>query len=170
MSGKTWRLLLVGAALSLALVGCGAQGATSGGAGPTQSTGPVTIATDHSAYAPMDPIHITISNHLSSPIYAYDTQASCSILGLEMQQAGQWAPANALHCPLGRVALPVKIAAGADYRVTIGATVSHIGAASPLANGTYRLALAYYPAPLSGSAQQPAATLAYSAPLTVSEN
>lgn len=156
--------------LALALAGCGeGLGAAGSGAnGPALTTGVVTIATDHSAYSNRDSIKITIVNHGSTPIYAYDTRASCSVLSLEILRNGQWQEANALHCPLGRVALPVKIDAGATYQTAIGATIMTIGAATPLANGTYRLALDYFNAPFGGSATPPTATLAYSATLTVS--
>jgi hypothetical protein len=157
------------ALLTLALTGCGGPAGASGGAnGPTLTTGPVTIATDHSAYANSDSIKVTIANHRSTPIYAYDTKASCSILSLEVQQGGQWLPANALHCPLGRVALAVKIDAGGAYQTTIGATIMTIGAATPLADGTYRLALEYFDAPFGASATPPTSTVIYSATLTVS--
>jgi hypothetical protein len=155
-------------ALAMALAGCaGLAQAGENTSDPTISTGPVTIATDHSAYANNDVMTVTIVNHLSTPIYGYDTKASCSILTLEIQTNGQWQPANALRCPLGRIALPVKIDAGGTYQVTIGSTVSHIGSATPLADGTYRLAFEYYSAPFSGNARPPTATLANSASLTV---
>lgn len=154
--------------LMLALAGCGAGLGAGGSAnGPTLTTGVVTIATDHSAYSNRDSIKVTIVNHGSAPIYAYDTKASCSILSLEVQQEGQWQPASALHCPLGRVALAVKIDAGGTYQTSIGATIMTIGAATPLADGTYRLALDYFNAPFGGGATPPTATVIYSAALTV---
>lgn len=171
MSMKKLGIWLLGAALplTLALAGCASQAdAGVNTSGPTISSGPVTIATDHSAYANNDLMKITIVNHLSTPIYAYDTQASCSILSLQIQKNGQWQPADALHCPLGRIALPVKIAAGATYKVTIGSTVTNIGSARPLADGTYRIVLNYFDAPLNGAAHPPVSTLTYSANLLVS--
>jgi hypothetical protein len=173
LSMKNWGRWLLGAALplalALALTGCGGQAeAGVNTSGPTLTTGPVTIATDHSAYANNDLMKITIVNHLSAPIYAYDTKASCSILSLQIQKSGQWQASDGLHCPLGRIALPVKIAAGATYTVTIGSTVMNIGSARPLADGNYRLALEYFTALPNGAAQPPVSTLTYSATLLVS--
>ena len=167
MSALTTSAALL-ALLALALAGCGGLAqAGENTSGPTLTTGPVTIATDHSAYANSDVMKITIVNHLSTPIYGYDTKASCSILSLEIQKSSQWQPANALGCPLGRVALPVKIDAGGTYHVNVGATVSHIGSATPLADGTYRLVFEYYSAPIGSTGQPPTTTLIYSASLAV---
>ena len=162
---------LLGAAmlLALALAGCGDLSAGTGAntSAPTATTGPVTIATDHSAYAPADTMKVTIVNHLAQAIYAFDTQASCSILSLEVQQAGKWAGSSALHCPLGRAAMMVKIEPGATYTASLGARVTSIGKNHALPNGSYRLVLRYYTSLPSG-ANQVAATTINSATLTVS--
>ncbi|HEU0028485.1 MAG TPA: hypothetical protein VFQ25_15335 [Ktedonobacterales bacterium] len=161
---------LLGAAilLALALAGCGdlRAGSAVNTSESTITTGPVTIATDHSAYAPTDTMNVTIVNHLAQAIYAVDTQASCSILSLEVQQAGQWGSSDALHCPLGRAAMIVKIEPGATYTVSVGAGVMSIGKSHALPNGAYRLVLRYYTTPPSG-ATQPTATAINSATLTV---
>jgi hypothetical protein len=160
------------AALSLALASCGHL--TSGSSTavntspPTQTTGPVTIATDHSAYNNTDTMKITIVNTLTTAIYAYDTQAGCSILALEVQKYGQWVASDALHCPLGRVAIAVKIAPGASYTATIGGHAMSPGLGRSLPSGTYRLVLRYYDAPINGSKTPPTATEVDSATLTVS--
>jgi hypothetical protein len=163
---------LLGAAipLALALVGCGNMtgGTEVNTSAPTQTTGPVTIATDHSAYAPTDTMKVTIENHLTTAIYAYDTQASCSILRLEVQQNGKWVPSDALHCPLGRATRAVMIEPGGTYSATLGVRVMSIGQANTLPPGTYRLVLNYYSAPLSGASQAPAPTVVPSATLTIS--
>lgn len=156
--------------LALALAGCGGglTGAGVNANGPTLTAGQVTIATDHSAYGNSDSITVTIVNHGSTPIYAYDTKASCSVLSLEIQQGGQWLPANALRCPLGRMALAVKIDAGGTYQTTIGPAIMRIGSIVPLSDGSYRLALEYFDAPFGASATPPTSTLVYSATLIVS--
>lgn len=163
---------LLGAALplALALAGCGSStgGTAVNTSAATLTTGPVTIATDHSSYAPTDTIKVTIQNHLTKAIYAYDTQASCTILSLQVQQGGQWVASNALHCPLGRVALAVKIEPGGTYTASLGAHLMSIGQRNTLPEGTYRLVLNYYDAPLSGATQAPTATMVPSATLTVS--
>ena len=156
--------------LALALAGCGnlTGGTSVNTSAATLTTGPITIATDHSAYAPTDTMKITIQNNLTTAIYAYDTQASCSILTLEVQQSGQWVASNALHCPLGRAAMAVKIEPGGKYTTSIGARVMSIGQSHSVPEGTYRLALNYYDAPLSGASKAPTATTIYSATLTIS--
>lgn len=156
--------------LALALAGCGnlTGGTSVNTSAATLTTGPITIATDHSAYAPTDAMQITIQNNQPAAIYAYDTQASCSVLTLEVQKNGQWVASNALHCPLGRAAMAVKIAPGAKYTASVGARVMSIGQSASLPAGTYRLALSYYDAPLSGASNAPTATTIYSATLTVS--
>ncbi len=168
---KKLGLWLLGASLALALTLAGCGSSTGGTAvntsAPTLTTGPVTIATDHSSYAPTDMIKVTIENHLTKAIYAYDTQASCSILSLQVQQGGQWAASNALHCPMGRPAMLVKIEPGGTYNTTLGASVASIGQRT-LPVGTYRLVLNYFDAPLSGATQAPTPTTVPSATLTVS--
>lgn len=162
---------LLGAAIPLALALAGCGGATGGSvvntSAPTITTGPVTIATDHSAYAPTDTMKVTIQNHLAEAVYAFDTQASCSILSLEVQQAGKWAPSDALHCPLGRAARVVKIEPGGTYTASVGGRVLSIGKSGGLPDGSYRLVLRYFNAPPSG-ATQPASFTINSATLTVS--
>jgi len=164
---KYW---LLGAPLLLALTGCGnlTGGTSVNTSAATLTTGPITIATDHSAYAPTDTMKITIQNNLTIAIYAYDTRASCSILTLEVQQSGQWVASNALHCPLGRAAMAVKIEPGGTYTANIGARIMSIGQSHSLPEGTYRLALTYFDAPLSGASKAPTSTTIYSATLTVS--
>lgn len=155
--------------LALALVSCGSV--TGGNAvntsAPTITNGPVTIATDHSAYAPTDAMRVTIENHLTTAIYAFDTQASCSILSLEVMQAGLWTPSDALHCPLGRVAMIVKIEPGGTYTTSVGARVANINQSRSLPNGSYRLVLRYFSSPPTGAAQTQS-TPVNSATLTVS--
>jgi hypothetical protein len=155
--------------LALSLAGCGnlAAGTWANTSAPTITTGPVTIATDHSAYAPTDTMKVTIINHLAQAIYAFDTQASCSILSLEVQQSGQWARSDALHCPLGRAAMMVKIEPSATYTASLGARVTSIAKNRALPDGSYRLVLRYYTAPPSGANQAPATTV-NSATLSVS--
>ena len=167
---KRLRHWLLGAALPLALALAGCGSLTGGNAvntsAPTITNGPVTIATDHSAYAPTDVMHITIENHLTTAIYAFDTHASCSILGLETMQAGLWTPSDALHCPLGRATMIVKIEPGGKYTASVGARVMSIGNSRSLPNGSYRLVLRYFNAPPTGAAQAQS-TPVNSATLTV---
>jgi hypothetical protein len=135
---------------------------------PTITSGPVTIATDHSTYAPNDTMHVTLVNHLSTAILAFDTRASCSIFSLEVQQNGSWQASPAASCPLGRVARLVSVPAGGTYTADISAGAKGLRTGS-FANGQYRLVLSYYisksgtPTPTSN-----VTTTIYSALLTVS--
>ncbi len=139
--------LSLGAIALCALAGCGVT--TSGGSDQaantspgTVSSGPVTIATDHTIYRPHDENQVTVTNTLATAIYAEDTQASCSILALQAQNGATWGGSNAARCPLGRPAAVVAIAAGAKYTASI-----HAGELSPRSGlfpiGTYRLLLTY---------------------------
>lgn len=109
---------------------------------PTNSGGPVSIATDHSRYAATEGIRVTVVNHQSDAIFAFDTRASCSILNLQVLVAGQWQASPAAPCALGRVAVSVKIEPGASYVANIRAGISDKRQGTFPA-GTYRLELAY---------------------------
>lgn len=157
-------------ACSLLAAGCGVTTTMSNlpNTSPTTITsGPVTIATDHETYGPNDTIHVTLVNHLTTDIMAFDTRASCSIFSLQVQRNGAWQVASVAPCALGRIARLVTIPTGGTYTADIlaGAKGSR---AAPFPNGQYRLVLAYY---VAGSATpSPAgsgAATIYSATLTV---
>ncbi|MEO7002791.1 MAG: hypothetical protein ABI068_13325 [Ktedonobacterales bacterium] len=143
----------------LALTGCasvaGADAASTPNTSPaTHISGPIDISTDHSIYAPTEVINVTITNSLSKPIIAYDTQSGCSILALQRQQSGQWVVANEAHCPMGRVAAPITIKAGGVYHAAIHAGFSGVpsgGGQQYFTPGVYRLALEYFLAPLGSN-------------------
>lgn len=159
-----WRSSLLGVLLPLLIV-LSACGASSGGdtTNPGTSTnGPVRISTDHTTYQPDEAIHVTVSNQLSTSIFAYDTRASCSILGLEVQTNGRWSGSSIARCPLGRMARWVEIPAGKTYSTTIQAGGLSSGSFPP---GTYRLSLSYSTSPKPGGLS--GLTTIYSAPLTV---
>lgn len=146
-------------ACALLAAGCGittTMGNSSSSNPPTITNGPVTIATDHTTYAPNDTIHVTLVNHLTTAIMAFDTRASCSILSLQVQKNGAWQAANAAPCPLGRMARLVTIPAGGTYTADITAGFKGLRTGS-FPDGQYRLVLAYYvstsgtPSPASGS-------------------
>jgi hypothetical protein len=131
----------------------------------TLTSGPVSIATDHTTYTPGQGIQVTVKNQLGKAIYALDTRASCSILSLQQQVNGAWQGANVARCPLGRIARQVMIGNGQTYTATIQPGEPGVkNAAFP--GGTYRLVLAY-----ATSAGEPASlsllTTIYSATLTV---
>jgi hypothetical protein len=162
---------MVGALACVLLNGCGVTGSevastvtTSPG---TNAGGPVSIATDHAHYAPNAVIYVTVTNHTSASIYAYDTQASCSILSLEVRQSdGSFAGASVARCPLGRPARPVTIASGGVYSASIQAGFPGlINTTFPA--GTYRLALTYGPS--AAATLRGKGTTIYSATFTVAD-
>jgi len=96
-------------------------------------------------------------------MYAWDTKASCSILGLEIQDGGAWQPSSQAQCAIKRAAASVKIEPGAIYSATIRAGLlpnSHM----EFRGGSYRLTLAYGASPTEADT---AATVVYSALLTI---
>lgn len=131
-----WFCLFISSMLVL-LAACGNTNSSG-----TKTGGPVSIATDHSTYQPTNSIQVTVTNTLTTPIYALDTAASCSILDLQVQINGAWSYANAAPCPLGRRAMTVKIDAGKPYSATISAGMPGSQQGSFPA-GTYRLVLKY---------------------------
>jgi hypothetical protein len=157
---------LLGALLPLLIVLCACGTSSGTGGNPTNpgtsTGGPVRISTDHTVYQPDNIIHVTVSNQLSTSIFAYDTRAGCSILGLEVQVNGSWIGSSVARCPLGRMAVQVEIPAGKSYSATIQAGGLSKGAFPP---GTYRLSLTYSTSPKPAGSS--GLTTIYSAPLTV---
>lgn len=131
------------------LAGCGRAQGIGGPAATYANTSPPTgqgdgvrIVTDHSTYRPNEPIEVRVVNGLGQSLYAPDTRASCSILGIEWQVNGAWVPAQGAECPLGRVAMAAEIKPGATYQTTITAGFPGLRAANfPV--GVYRLSLTY---------------------------
>lgn len=161
-------------ALAALVAACGGQGATDdpvNGATPvntsvpTRTAGPIVIATDHSVYTPTEAFHVTITNQMSVAIYGFDSQASCSILGLQIEQGSQWIQTTVAHCPLGRATQSVRIAPGATYTATI--TAGYPGLTSSyFTPGAYRLTLYYSTtSPTGGAITHP--LMMYSQTLTV---
>ena len=157
---KHWYCALWSCSLLLLLVACGntsgsdTQASDNTNSG-TQSSGPASIATDHSIYKPSDRIQATVLNTLSTPIYALDTQASCSILSLEMRVNGTWQASSVARCSLGRPAMVVKLDAGKTETAMIQAS-SPVMKDAVFPAGTYRLVLNYS---TSGSATNTLANL-----------
>lgn len=136
----------------LVLAGCGASaGAAAGCADPnsspgTQSSGPIVIATDHATYPANGTIKVTVSNTLTSSIFAPDHAAGCTIMALQRMDGQPSAtgvvPGNLqARCPLETPTMLVEIAPGKSYTATIHAGYLRPGTFTP---GTYRLALTYY--------------------------
>lgn len=138
----------LGIAMAVLLAGCGATAVGSGcqsaaSSAPTINQGLVTIATDHSTYIATSNIAVTVTNKTSNPIYAFNHQASCTVLALQQQVKGEWVAANkyTASCATGAVTALVELAPNQPYTATI-----HAGYLRPVAwpAGTYRLALTYF--------------------------
>jgi hypothetical protein len=139
------RLLLGGVApcLLFALWSCGTTGDSNPG---TSTSGPVSISTNHTMYQPGDVIRVSVTNNIQKSIFAYDTRASCTILGLQVQVNGIWQNSQASRCALGGSATLVEIPAGKTYSATIGAGTP--GVSSPgFPTGSYRFELKYSTSP-----------------------
>jgi len=130
--------------VALALVSCGGptctqQANTTPG---TISVGQVTIATDHSIYAPGDELQATITNHLSTGVvinnYGYTNR--CPYFALRMRAGNDWqdmpvcTPAGGDMAPSNDQQL---IAAGGSFS-------SAVGIHADLPSGTYRLWISSY--------------------------
>ena len=148
--------------LLFALCGCG--GNTNPG---TSTSGPVSISSNRTTYASTDSIEASVTNHMQTSIFAYDTRASCTIFGLQVQANGTWRDAQVARCALGRHAMRVEIPANKTYTATIKAGFQSISQAA-FPPGTYRLVLTYFTS-ATGSAQQPGqnTTTIYSAAINV---
>ncbi len=127
-----------------ALCSCGSTFINNGGNSDsgTSTGGPVSISTNRTTYAPTDSIEVSITNHMQMSIFAYDTRASCTILGLQVQANGVWQDTQVARCSLGRPAMRVEIAANKTYTATIKAGSQGVTQADFPA-GTYRLVLTY---------------------------
>jgi hypothetical protein len=150
-------------ALSSCGVGSGGNSNTVG----TSTSGPVSIRTDHAKYKPDDGIMVSVTNHLSTSIFAYDTRASCTILDLQVQVNGLWQDTPIARCSLGRSAIRVEIAAGKIYTATISAGSPGLRTASFPA-GTYRLLLNYFTSATPQGQNEKTTTIS-SAPLVIAD-
>src|SRR5260370_36111421 len=95
-----YRLIPCLALLALMLTGCGARPlcmSSRPSSLATVSPGPVTIGTDHAAYAPADTIVVNITNQLDQPIYLvsqYSASETCPAIQLVKRDHGQSIPMN----------------------------------------------------------------------------
>lgn len=160
---RRWRRetgLLATLAMALLLAACGVSATDLGGASsgtPTTTsassapsttpmsnqppTSAVALSTDQTTYKMSSPINVTLTNHLSTSIFAYDHQTSCTILTLQRQTASGWE--NTGGCALGRMTLRVEIKAGATMKITLAPGAGQIRA-TPWPAGTYVAVLHYF--------------------------
>lgn len=168
MSSHFWNALSgITALLLLTLSGCGSNSSSAAGNSQqgTPTSGPVSIGTDRTTYMPADSIAVSVTNNLSTSVYAYDTRANCTILDLQMQINGSWQATQIARCPLGRPAMRVEIAAHATYTAMIKAGSLGVSQASFPA-GSYRLVLMYSTS--ATTTPQQTMTTVYSAAFSVS--
>jgi hypothetical protein len=127
----------------------------------------VSISTNRTTYAPTDSIEASVTNHMQTSIFAYDTRASCTIFGLQVQASGAWRDTQVARCALGRHAMRVEIPANTTYTATIKADRQSIyQTAFPV--GTYRLVLTYFTSATSVAQQSNQnTTTIYSTPFKV---
>ena len=150
-------------AAMLVLVGCGVSQTPPAGdvtAVPTIRTAPatptaglpmpgrstptmtnVTITTDQQSYQPGSIIYVTVSNHLSKPVFASNGKINCTIVEAQVKAAQGWQKASIAPCADADMRDIVEIAPGATRSVTLATKPTTVGAA--FAPGTYRLALSY---------------------------
>ena len=114
------------------LAGCGAQGVTSPRAAsatptsqanhstalptPGRDTPEVTnvlITTDSQAYKSGDTIHVTITNHIGTPIFATSGKANCTVVAAQRKTAQGWQTTQIAPCADTDATDIVQIAAGA---------------------------------------------------------
>lgn len=170
---KRFQFALLSSSLLLILAACGNSsdtGSSQNNNPGTSTGGPVSIGTDHSTYKPTDTINISVTNHLSTSIFAYDTRASCTILDLQMQVNGVWQDTQIARCSLGRPAMLVETPAMKAYTAKITAgSPGVIQATFP--PGTYRLLLTYSTSriPMSQQSSQNTTTI-YSANFAVTSS
>lgn len=138
---------IAGLAIALILAACGGtttaqcpqQANTSPG---TVSAGQVSIATDHSVYAPGDTIEATITNHLPTTVVVNNDRftARCPYFVPQLQVGNDWQDRSACN-PIGGDTQPhnaqQRIAAGASFR-------SFVGLPAAPTTGTYRLWISSY--------------------------
>jgi len=152
-------LLAAPAALTIAallMAGCGVQPGTNaqtGGSAPTPTAGSpashlptpggstpvmtnVIITTDQQSYKPGDTIHVTITNHTATSIFATSGKASCTVVEAQVKTAQGWQTAQIAPCADATMAELVQITPKASRSASITAKTA-------LPSGTYRLALGY---------------------------
>ena len=96
----------------------------------------VIITTDQLSYTPGDTIHVTITNHTATPIFATSGKVNCSVVEAQMKTAQGWQTTQIAPCADAAMAELVQIAPKASRSASIAAKAA-------LSPGTYRLALSY---------------------------
>ena len=101
------------------------------------ATADVTITTDNHAYQPEDGIEVTVTNHLSKPIFTSGGKVNCTIVEAQMKTTQGWQKAAIAPCGDGDTSAIIQVAPGATRAVTLDP------AGAFFLPGTYRLALSF---------------------------
>lgn len=141
---------------ALLVAGCGVQSVApsqTGGSAPTPTSGSsashlptpggstpvmtnVIITTDQQSYTSGATIHVTITNHTATSIFATSGKANCTVVEAQMKTTQGWQAAQIAPCAEATMAELVQIAPKATHSASITAKTA-------LPSGTYRLALGY---------------------------
>ena len=122
---------------ALLVAGCGARPQT-GGSAPTATPGSpashlptpggstpvmtnVIITTDQLSYTSGDTIHVTITNHTATPIFATSGKVNCSVVEAQMKTAQGWQTTQIAPCADAAMAELVQIAPKASRSASITA-------------------------------------------------
>jgi hypothetical protein len=101
------------------------------------TAGQVTLAVNKPRYATTDPIIMTITNGLATPISTADHHTECTLVTLEHLVDGAWQPVG-----LCRLMTPTAV-----VPLDPGLTTEVLGASPPWTAGTYRVVLSYFTEP-----------------------
>jgi hypothetical protein len=112
---------------------------TPGKGTPTMTN--VTVVTDQQSYQSGAVIHVTITNHLSKPVFTSNGKLNCTMVEAQMKTTQGWQKATIAPCADADMRDIIEIAPGATRSVTLATTPTTAGAA--FTPGTYRLALSY---------------------------
>ena len=107
------------------------------------AAGRVTVTTSAPRYAVGDTLKVTVRNGRSEPVYTEDFQTECTIVTLQVSNAGSWN--DITGCSLGRPTRTVKIAPGAADEILLDPHSFHLaeGQAVGFGAGTYRIRFGY---------------------------
>ena len=98
----------------------------------------VTIATNSQSYHTGDTIHVTITNHLRTPVYVVGGKMNCTVVEAEMKTAQGWQRAAIAPCGDAEMRDLVQIAPDATRALALTTT-----GATAFSPGEYRMALSY---------------------------
>lgn len=135
----------------------------------TLTNGPLTVATDHTLYAPTDRIVVVITNHIEPGIQGTAQSRYCPFAAMQQLQGTTWVPVSICFPEEAGEAptVPPTLVLGPEQSYTIhlvDMTVSTIPAPRPFPTGTFRLVVRYSAAFAHGL-EPP--TVAYSADIHI---